>query len=240
MTDIIILTLVCSITFTFEIIFGLAGTIMMVMVMTLFFDAKTLIIFSVMPQLLTATIGLARSPKTVNIYFLAKMLTFGAIGGVVGLVMFYRFPTSVFYLTLAIAITVFGFYLVASPHILKINPVVQRVLDFLAGTSQTLIGISGPIAMTRLLGSFNDKLIIRNYALAFFLSMNLFRTGGYIINDTITDEILYMMMISGPVLVVVLWNANHLHVKVNEYLFRKVVSWVILLGGISLLLRSPY
>jgi len=213
---------------------------MMVMVMTLFFDAKTLVIFSVMPQLLTATIGLIRSPKTVNIVFLAKMLAFGTIGGVAGLVMFYRFPTNVFYLTLAIAISLFGFYLVISPHILKINPIIQRVLDIVAGTSQTLIGISGPIAMTRLLGSFNDKLIIRNYALAFFLSMNLFRTGGYIINDTFTDEILRMMLISGPIIAIVLWNTNHLHVKVNEYLFRKVVSWVILLGGISLLIRTPY
>jgi len=212
---------------------------MMIMVMTLFFDAKTLVIYSVMPQILTATIGLIRSPKTVNIRFLSKMLAFGALGGFVGLTLFYKFPTHIFYLTLAIAITVFGSYLVISPHILRIKPAIQRLLDILAGTSQTLIGISGPIAMTRLLGSFNDKLIIRNYALAFFLAMNLFRTGGYIINDTFTDEIVRMMLISGPILAIVLWNANHLHVKVNEYLFRKVVSWVILLGGISLLIRYP-
>ncbi|NOY65876.1 MAG: sulfite exporter TauE/SafE family protein [Gammaproteobacteria bacterium] len=240
MTEIIILTLVCSITFTFEIVFGLAGTILMITIMTLLFDAKTLVIYSILPQLLTASIGLYRSPKTVNITFLMRMLAFGAIGGVAGLIMFYRFPTSVFYQILAIAITLFGLYLVASPHIIKINPVIQRMLDTLAGVSQTLIGISGPIAMTRLLGSFNDKLVIRNYALAFFLVMNLFRAGGYIINDTLTDDILEMMMISGPVLAIVLWNSNHLHVKVNEYVFRKVVSWVILIGGISLWIRSPY
>lgn len=240
MTEIIILTLVCSITFTFEIVFGLAGTIMMITVMTIFFDAKTLVIFSVLPQLLTASIGLYRSPKTVNIRYLAKMLAFGSVGGVFGLIMFYQFPTSIFYQILAIAITIFGLYLVISPHVIKINPIIQRVLDVIAGISQTLIGISGPIAMTRLLGSFNDKLVIRNYALAFFLAMNLFRTGGYIINDTFSDDIITMMLVSGPILAIVLWNSNHLHVKVNEYVFRKVVSWVILIGGVSLWIRSPY
>jgi len=240
MTEIIILTLVCSITFTFEIVFGLAGTIMMITIMTFFFDAKTLVIFSVMPQLLTASIGLYRSPKTVNLAFLARMLMFGSAGGVLGLIMFYRFPTSIFYQTLAYAITVFGLYLVISPHIIRIHPVIQRILDITAGLSQTLIGISGPIAMTRLLGSFEDKLIIRNYALAFFLAMNLFRAGGYVFNNTFNDEIIKMMLISGPFLAIVLWNSNHLHVKVNEYIFRKVVSWVILIGGVSLVLRSPY
>ena len=239
MTDILILTVVCSITFTFEIVFGLAGTIMMLMVMTLFFDARTLVIYSILPQILAASIGLYRSPKTVSIKFLSKMLGFGAIGGIAGMTLFYRFPASVFYIILSIAITAFGLFLVISPRIIRLKPVTQRFLDILAGTSQMLIGISGPIAMTRLLGSFENKLVIRNYALAFFLVMNIIRCGGYVINHTITDEVIKMMLVSGPILAIVLWNSNHLHVKVNELVFRKVVSWVILLGGISLLIRTP-
>ena len=180
MTEIIILTLVCSITFTFEIVFGLAGTIIMLMIMTFFFDAKTLVIYSILPQLLTATIGLLRSPKTVDILYLAKMLGFGALGGILGMYLFYSFETTTFYVLLAVSITLFGFYLVISPHIIRLSPLIQRLLDTVAGISQALFGISGPIAMTRLLGSFTDKLVIRNYALAFFLCMNIFRAGGYI------------------------------------------------------------
>lgn len=240
MTGILILTLVCCITFTFEIVFGLAGTIMMLMVMTLIFDAKTLVIYSILPQILTATIGLIRSEKTVDISFLVKMLLFASIGSIAGLLLFYRFSTETFYYLLACAITVFGLFLVISPHVIKINHMTQRTLDVLAGVSQALFGISGPIAMTRLIGTFSNKLVIRNYALAFFLCMNLFRGGAYVINGTISTEILNMMLISGPVLAVVLWNANHLHLRVNELMFRKVVSWIILLGGFSLLLNSPY
>ncbi len=240
MLPILLLTLVCSITFSFEIVFGLAGTIMMLMVMTLIYDAKTLVIYSILPQILTATIGLIRSEKTVEPAFLLKMLVFASAGSVAGLLLFYRFSTETFYYLLASAISTFGLYLVLSPHVIKLNLFTQRVLDVLAGVSQALFGISGPIAMTRLIGSFSDKLLIRNYALAFFLCMNLFRGGAYLVNNTITAEIWQMMLISGPVLALVLWNANHLHLKVNARLFRKVVSWIILIGGLSLLLNSPY
>ena len=92
--------------------------------------------------------------------------------------------------------------------------------------------------MTRLLGSFQDKTVVRNYALAFFLSLNVLRVGSYVVGGTITPEIGRMMLISAPVLAVTLWFANHLHFKVNEILFRRVVAWIILFGGLSLLLHD--
>ena len=240
MLPLLVLTLVCSITFSFEIVFGLAGTIMMLMIMTQLYDAKTLVIYSILPQILTATIGLLRSEKNVEAAYLFKMLLFASVGSIAGLLLFYRFSTETFYYLLASAISTFGLFLVVSPKIIKLNHATQRVLDVLAGISQALFGISGPIAMTRLIGSFEQKILIRNYALAFFLCMNLFRAGAYVINQTFTDEIITMMLVTAPVLMVVLWNANHLHLRVNEVVFRKVVSWIILIGGISLLLNSPY
>ncbi len=236
---ILLLTLVCVVTYGFEIVFGLAGTIMMLMVMTPFIDSKTLVIYSVMPQLLTGGIGLLRSPKTVDWRFLAGMLAFGAIGALAGLLLFRFFSLRQFHLLLSAAITVFGLYLVISVRQPRLNRIVQRLLDLLAGASQALFGISGPIAMTRLLGSFDSKLVIRNYALSFFLALNLIRLGGYVVDGVFDTRILQMMLYSGPVIAVSLWYANHLHMHVNERLFRRVVSWIILLGGLSLFLHTP-
>lgn len=231
---IVLLTIVCMVTYSFEIIFGLAGTIMMLMVMTFFLSAKTLVIYSVMPQLMVATIGLARSPKTVELRFLGGMVLFAVMGSVLGLMLFYYFSATVFQMLLATAISVFGLYLVLSPGAIKFSQGVNRTLDTLAGMSQALFGISGPIAMTRLIGSFQDKTVIRNYALAFFMSLNLFRAGGYIVNQTISQEVWLMMAISAPFLAVTLWFSNRFHFHINENIFRKVVSWIILIGGISL------
>ncbi len=233
----VILTVVCALTYSFEIVFGLAGTIMMLPLMALIYDTKTLVIYSVLPQILVGAIGLARSPRTVRMSFLAGMVAFAALGAIAGFFLFYRIPLRVFHYLLAGAITLAGIYLLLAPRHVRFHPVTGRVLDTLAGMSQALFGISGPIAMTRLLGTFNDKTTVRNYALAFFLSLNTLRAAGYLVNHTFTPEIARLMLISGPFLALTLWFSNHLHFRVNANLFRRVVAWIILFGGLSLFLH---
>jgi uncharacterized membrane protein YfcA len=234
MSLLIVLTIVCCITYTIEIIFGLAGTIIMVTVMSVAYEAKTLVIYSILPQVLVGTIGLLRSPKTVNLKYLASMILFASIGGIFGLYFFYNISGTSFQLLLGLMITLFGLYLVTAPRIVRFGWPIQRLLDTIAGASQAMFGISGPIAMTRLLSSFNEKIVIRNYALAFFLSMNFFRGIGYISNNTFTYEVEEMMLFSGPFILVTLWYSNHIHFRINETLFRQTVSWMILLSGIYL------
>lgn len=234
MEIILLLTAVCAVTYTFEIVFGLAGTIIMLMVMTFFLDAKLLVIYSVLPQLLVAVIGLVRSPRTVDLKEWLLMIGFALTGGIIGITIFYHFPSDAFRYLLASVITVTGVYLLISPTQLVIGSRLGRGLDFLGGMSQGLVGISGPIVMTRLLGTYGNKTQVRNYALAFYMALNLGRLSVYVAQGSVSGEIGKMMLISGPVLFVVLWFSNHLHFKTNEALFRKVVSWVILFGGVSL------
>lgn len=232
-----LLTVVCMITYSFEIVFGLAGTIMMLPLLSFVYEPKTLVIYSTLPQILAATIGLWRAPKTVDIKFLAGMLAFATLGAGAGLALFYYFSATVFQILLASTVSLFGVVLVIVPRRLRLNAAGARTLDTLAGTSQALFGISGPIAMTRLLATFADKTTVRNYALAFFLALNLLRAGGYLVNGGFTPEIGEMMLVSAPFLIVTLWFASALHVHVNETLFRRTVAWIILGGGISLFFR---
>ena len=231
------LTIVCIFTYTFEIVFGLAGTVILLTALTWLYDAKTLVIYSAMPQILVASIGLLRSPRTVRIDVLAGMLMFAGMGAIAGLYLFYRFPLPLFQLLLAATITLFGIYLVVSPNRFRLTPVLARSLDPLAGFSAALFGISGPVTLTRLMATFSDKTVVRNYALAFFLSLNLFRVGGYLLNGTFTRPILEMMLVSGPFIAVALWHSNHLHFRINEGAFRRVVAWTVLFGGLSLFFR---
>ena len=237
MLALITLTIVCILTYTFEIVFGLAGTIVLLTVLTWLYDAKTLVIYSTMPQILVASIGLLRSPRLVHLNVLAGMLGFAAVGALVGLYLFYQFPGPLFQILLAATISVFGIYLITAPNRLRLTPTLARSLDTLAGFSAALFGISGPITLTRLMASFPDKNTVRSYAFAFFLSLNLFRVGGYVLNGTFTAPILEMMWVSGPFIAVALWYSNQLHIRVPEATFRRVVAWVVLLGGASLFFR---
>lgn len=237
MFPLVVLTVVCVVTYTFEIVFGLAGTILMLLVMSFVYDSKTLVIYSAMPQILVGIIALARSPRTVDFGFLVRMLGFALLGGVVGLYLFYVFSTEVFDRLLAGVITLFGLYFLLAPGRPRLSAPLARALDGLAGASQALFGISGPIAMTRLLASVPGKTAVRNYAIAFSLSLNLFRAGGYVVHGTITPEILEMMLVTAPFIAGALWYGNHLHFHIDERLFRRVVSVMILVGGLTLFYR---
>ena len=183
MISLAILTLVCVLTYSFEIVFGLAGTILMLPLLSFLYDTKTLVIYSVLPQILVAAIGLMRSPKKVGGQFMVGMLSFAGLGAIAGFALFYYFSASVFQMLLASAITAAGLFLVIAPHRAKFNSAGMRVMDTLAGTSQALFGISGPF------------------------------------------------------LAVTLWFGNQLHLHINERVFRRVVAWMILLGGMSLFYR---
>ena len=235
--SIALLTLVAALTYTFEIVFGLAGTVLLLTVLTWLYDAKTLVIYSILPQVLVAVIGLVRSPRTVRLPVVAGMLGFAALGALAGLYLFYRVPHDLFQILLASMITLSGLWLVATPSKVRISSAGGRVLDTLGGATQALFGISGPLTMTRMLGTFHDKTTVRNYALSFFLATNLFRASGYVANGTFTPQIFEMMLFSGPVLALTLWYSSQLHFKVPDAHFRRIVSWIILLSGVSLFFR---
>jgi uncharacterized membrane protein YfcA len=237
MSALLLLTVVCCLTYTFEIVFGLAGTVLLLTALTWLYDAKTLVIYSILPQILVAIIGLTRSPRTVKTAVIVGMLGFAVLGALAGLYLFNRMPLGLFQILLATMITLSGLWLVFSPGKRKLSPATGRALDTLGGASQALFGISGPLTMTRMLAAFPDKTTARNYALAFFLATNLFRGGGYVVNGTFTNEVFEMMLVSGPVIALTLWYSNQLHFHVNEVRFRQVVSWVILLSGVSLFFR---
>lgn len=235
MTSLIILVIICAITYSVEIVFGLGGTILMLPLLTWFFDAKTLVIYSVVPQILVASIGLYYSPRTVDRRFLVAMLAFAAIGAVAGIAAFSHVSGGQFRVLLGFAVLAAGAYLLAAPSALRIAPAAGRALDIAAGFSQGFFGISGPISMTRLLGTFPDKTVVRNMGFAFFLSLNIVRGASYWITGSLDAQVVTMAAVSIPVLGAVLLVANGLHFRLRQSTFRRVAAWLIALGGVSIL-----
>lgn len=231
-----LLVIVCALTYSFEIVFGLAGTIMMLPILGFFFDSKTLVIYSLLPQLLVAGIAILKSHRKLNFRLLLPMLGLAALGGLLGGYFFIQIPQELFRRILGAVIVLSGIFLIVSPHF-QIGSIGQRILDFSAGLSHALFGISGPIVMTRLLGSLEDKTLIRNSALFFFSGLNCVRAVYYLVNGVFTDEIRRMFWVSAIFLIPILFFADRLHFRMGNTLFRKVVSWVILLCGVVYLVK---
>lgn len=229
-----ILLAVCSLTYSFEIVFGLAGTILMLPIMSYFYDSKTLVIYSILPQLLVGGIALSKSIRQIDFQEFLKMLLVAVFGAILGWYGFIYIPHDIFKRLLAVVIILTGVFMITSPQF-KLGKIGRHALSFSAGMSHALFGISGPIVMTRLLGTFGDKTIIRNTALMFFVSINFIRGGFYLINGTITPQLWRMFFFSIVVLVPVLFFADKLHFKLNDAAFKRIVSWVILFSGIAYL-----
>jgi len=226
-----LLILVCAATYSFEIVFGLAGTVIMLPIMGLFLDSKTLVVYSILPQFIVGGTALIKSHRKLNLPTLFSMLSLAAIGGVLGVYLFMLIPLDLFRMLLAGMITLVGIFLVIAPSF-RLHPAVRRILDFFAGISHALFGISGPIVMTRLIGTFEDKTVIRNAALAFFMGLNVIRGSYYLINQTITPVIWHMFSFSAPVLIPIIFFADRLHFGLDDARFKKVIAWIILGCGI--------
>ncbi len=236
MESLIFLIITCSITYSFEIIFGLAGTIIMLPILGLVFEGKTLVIYSLLPQMMVTVIAMSKSYRKIAVKEWLIMLASATIGAIAGSLLFGYIPNKIFKMILSVIIILSGIYLVASPDF-KVNKKGRGIMDLFAGLSHSLFGISGPIVMTRLLGTFEDKTVIRNGALLFYFSLNIVRAINYLINDFITPDILEMFAVSAPFLFVVLFFADRLHFKISDQKFKKTVSWVILLSGVIYFFR---
>jgi uncharacterized membrane protein YfcA len=239
MSDTLLMALlvgVCAVTYSFEIVFGLAGTVLMLPILGFFFDSKTLVVYSLLPQLLVACIALAHSHRKLDLKLLVAMLGLAAVGSILGGFFFAQIPLSIFRRILAVVIVLAGIFLIVTPHF-RLGGVGRRILDFAAGVSHALFGISGPIVMTRLLGTLTDKTVIRNNALCFFTGLNCIRAGYYLVNGAITPQIQQMFFWSAFCLPPVLLLSHRLHFKLNDTLFKKIGAWIILLCGMVYLLR---
>ena len=123
-----LLIVVCCLTYSFEAIFGLAGTILMMPIGVLIMDAKTLVIFALLPQLASSTVVLSTSAKKINQKLLVQMFILAAIGALIGLWVFSQISSDLLKLVLGISITIAGLLMLLTPNT-KLPLIIQKVLE---------------------------------------------------------------------------------------------------------------
>lgn len=230
-----LLTLICCVTFSFEIVFGLAGTVLMMPVATLLYDPKTLVVFSLLPQLTTSSVALATSHRQVDWKSVLQMVLFASVGALIGVWVFQIISSELLKKILGLSIAGAGVFMLISPR-LKLSLTFQKLLDVSAGFFHAMIGISGPIVATRLVGSVEDKTSIRNQLLTFFLLINILRLVAYVVTDRISPEILKLWLVGGPFIILAVIFSNRFHYRVPNVAFKKVITFAIILSGIVLLI----
>ena len=106
----VLLIVVCSITYSLEVVFGLAGTVIMIAILNFAFPSKTLVIYSLLPQILVGSTVLLKSFGTGQFskIELIKMLSSALAGAIVGSYLFALVPNQLFTQILSVVIIIIG------------------------------------------------------------------------------------------------------------------------------------
>jgi len=66
------------------------------------------------------------------------------------------------------------------------------------------------------------------------------RMTGYFYSDLFTHKMVMLAFVLLPVLFVAMYVGEHLHITINDHRFNKVVSFLFLVSGLRVSIKSVY
>ncbi len=108
----------------------------------------------------------------------------------------------------------------------------------LGGIVGALFGTGGPFYVIYLKLRGLDKSQFRASIVLIFLLDGGVRIIGYALNGLYTVNVILMLLILLPVLILAMLVGNHLHIKLNQLVFNRLISGLLLISGVMLLYKS--
>lgn len=108
----------------------------------------------------------------------------------------------------------------------------------LGGIVGALFGTGGPFYVIYLKLRGLDKGQFRASIVLIFLVDGGVRIMGYALSGLYTTNVILMLLILLPVLVLAMLVGNHLHIKLNQVYFNRLISSLLLVSGVMLLYKS--
>jgi uncharacterized membrane protein YfcA len=108
-------------------------------------------------------------------------------------------------------------------------------IALIAGFSGGMIGITGPLLVIYMKLNF-DKSYFRNQLIAIFTFGAIWRFFLYRWNGTAFNMDLWLIIVLSVMLFAGLWIGQHVHARVNEKTFNRVIALVLIVPVINLLL----
>ena len=134
-------------------------------------------------------------------------------------------------------------YSVYSLFMLSIKPG-SRYWAILAGSFAGLVGAlfgtGGPFYVIYLKMRQLGKAQFRATIVMIFFFDGGARMAGYFLSGLFTVKMLMLVLLLLPVLGLAMYVGNHLHIKINELRFNQLVSILLLVSGLSLMVKSIF
>jgi uncharacterized protein len=106
------------------------------------------------------------------------------------------------------------------------------------GLVGALFGTGGPFYVIYLKLRQLDKSQFRASISMVFLFDGGSRVVAYAGTGLYSEQIIYMVIMLLPVLLMAMYVGNHIHIKINEYLFNRMINILLLVSGSLLIIKS--
>ena len=143
---------------------------------------------------------------------------------------------------LALALGVF-IIIYASYSLLPLKDITGgRKWAVMAGTCGGLVGAlfgnGGPFYVIYLKMRQLDRSQFRATIAMIFLLDGGFRVAGYSTSGLYNSQVLWLVVILFPVLLVAMYVGHHIHIKINQLLFNRIINIMLLISGSMLIAKS--
>ena len=233
--QIIFIGLIICFGFGIESIFGFAGTIISLAILSFFFDIKEMIMLEIFAGSIASIFIFLSDRKSFNAKVYGKILLFGIPGIILGTFFLKNFSSEIIIYIFAGFLLAFSGWTIWSPKF-HIPQILKPFVNFIGGTFGGILGTPGPFFIVAMKEVFGGKSKMRTTLAALFLTLNILRTPLYIKDGILDfDKIIPFWWMIFP-LSISIWLGHKIHVKISERAFQIGVSVLLGIVGILFLL----
>lgn len=215
---------------------GFGGALLMVPLLGLVWDIRLAIVVVTLIQLVTGTMLVMMSRRSVNRPILIPVLAWSVIGLVSGSLLLANLPVQWIARILGVVTILIGLVTLARRVTVPTTPgrsagVITSVVGLVAGTLHGLIGTSGPVVVPYLQRVLPTPAQMRSTLLTYFLALDVLRTGGYLQLGLFSTEAVGRGALLVPVAVAGSIIGSRMHIQVSDEVFRIAVSVLLIVSG---------
>ncbi|MBN1408646.1 MAG: sulfite exporter TauE/SafE family protein [Calditrichaceae bacterium] len=242
----IILLLTCLAVFIAYFVKGFSGfgpAMILIPSLTLLYDAETAISASTYFDIIAGIILFISVRKSIDWKFVIPITLLLFIGAYFGAHLLKSIPTQLLEKNIGYGLILFSGILIFQkqnddePVIQsKIKRIISLPIALIAGFSGGMIGISGPFLVLFMKLNYK-KTYFRTQLIGIFAFGAIWRFSLYRIHNIAFEMDIILIIILTAILLFGLWFGQHLHFKVNEKNFTRIIALILLIPAVNLLLQ---
>ena len=232
--SVILIAVILCVSYGIESIFGFAGTLISLAVLSFFFDIKEMSILTAFAASIASAYIFFSDQGSFNASVFKRIAWVLFPATILGTLLLKEFSSAILLTAFSLLIIAYSLWTLMGP-VMTVPPKLKPMVNFIGGIFGGLYGVSGPMVIIAMREVFKNKSETRITLAALFLIMHLTRIPSYYLSGVLSvEKIMPFWWVPFPLFVTV-WIGHRIHVNISEKVFQTGVSVLLLFTGVFLL-----